>query len=37
MSITQLMTFGISGITFTGADIPGFDREASEEIFILFY
>jgi len=31
------MTFGVTGISFTGADIPGFDEFASEELFILFY
>jgi len=26
MSISMIFTFGVSGISFIGSDIPGFDR-----------
>lgn len=33
----MLLSLGISGIQFTGADIPGFFGNPSDELFILFY
>lgn len=32
-----MLSFGISGIPFVGADIPGFFGDASDEIFVMFY
>ena len=37
VSINQLMSLSIAGISFTGADIPGFYGEPTDELFIMFY
>ncbi len=37
ISFNQLLSFGIAGIPFVGADIPGFAGNASDEIFVKFY
>eukprot|EP00347_Sterkiella_histriomuscorum_P014249 403361604 len=37
ISINQLLTLGISGIPFVGADIPGFFGQPSDNLFMIFY
>ncbi|CDW88484.1 neutral alpha-glucosidase ab [Stylonychia lemnae] len=37
VSINQMMTLGLTGISFVGADIPGFHGRPSDELFCLFY
>ena len=37
VSFNQLLSLGISGQTFVGADIPGFFGNATDEIFVKFY
>jgi alpha-glucosidase (family GH31 glycosyl hydrolase) len=32
-----MLSLGIAGIPFVGADIPGFYGNASDEIFVMFY
>jgi alpha-glucosidase (family GH31 glycosyl hydrolase) len=32
-----MLSLGIAGIPFVGADIPGFYGTASDEIFVMFY
>ena len=32
-----MLTFGISGIPFVGADIPGYSGAATDELFVMFY
>lgn len=34
VSISMLLTLGISGVHFVGADIPGFYGVASDEVFV---
>ena len=36
-SVNEILSLGISGIPFTGADIPGFFGRPTDELFILFY
>jgi mannosyl-oligosaccharide alpha-1,3-glucosidase len=33
----MLLSLGISGIPFVGADIPGFYGNSTDEIFVKFY
>jgi alpha-glucosidase (family GH31 glycosyl hydrolase) len=37
LSISQIFSLGLSGIAFTGADIPGFHGTPSNDIAIMFY
>ncbi|TNV84333.1 hypothetical protein FGO68_gene5628 [Halteria grandinella] len=37
VSINQILSLGLSGITFTGADIPGFAGSPTDDLFIAFY
>lgn len=37
VSINQILALGVSGITFTGADIPGFAGTPTDELFVAFY
>ncbi|CDW82175.1 UNKNOWN [Stylonychia lemnae] len=37
VSISQLLSFGITGIQFIGADVPGFSGQPSEELYVMFY
>lgn len=37
VSINQILSLGIAGITFTGADIPGFYGQPSEDLYRMFY
>lgn len=37
ISINQLLTLSVSGLSFVGADIPGFNGKPSEEVYTLFY
>ena len=37
VSISQMLTLGLSGIPFVGADIPGFSGITSQDIFLMFY
>lgn len=34
VSISMLLSLGISGVQFVGADIPGFYGNASDEVFV---
>lgn len=36
-SINQLLSLGVTGFPFTGADIPGFWGNATDDLFVLFY
>jgi alpha 1,3-glucosidase len=36
-SISMLLSLGISGIPFVGADIPGFYGNTTDEVFVMFY
>lgn len=33
----MLLTLGLSGMSFVGADIPGFYGNATDEVFVKFY
>ena len=33
----MLLSLGVSGIGFTGADIPGFFGHPTDELYILFF
>jgi alpha-glucosidase (family GH31 glycosyl hydrolase) len=37
VSMNQMLSLGVSGIPFVGADIPGFYGNATEELFVKFY
>eukprot|EP00347_Sterkiella_histriomuscorum_P017483 403349187 len=37
VSISQILTLGLSGIHFTGPDVPGFFGEPDQELYIMFY
>ncbi len=37
ISINQLLSLSVSGISFVGADIPGFYGKPTDELYILFY
>jgi alpha-glucosidase (family GH31 glycosyl hydrolase) len=32
-----MLSLGLSGIPFVGADIPGFFGKTSQDIFLMFY
>lgn len=36
-SISMLLSLGIAGLPFVGADIPGFYGNASDEVLVMFY
>lgn len=36
-SVSMLLSLGIAGIPFVGADIPGFYGNATDELFVMFY
>ena len=37
MSISQLLSFSVSGVPFVGPDVPGFSGDPSKELFKLYY
>jgi alpha 1,3-glucosidase len=37
VSISMLLSLGISGVNFVGADVPGFYGNPTEDVFIKFY
>jgi alpha 1,3-glucosidase len=36
-SVQEILALGVSGLPFTGADIPGFAGNPTDELYILFY
>ena len=37
MSVNMLLSLGVSGIVFSGCDIPGFYGEPDDDLFVQFY